>query len=320
MIRCFFVLLTVIMICGCRQQDERNHPLYQKALKAQSAGNGSEAAMIFNELLKRRPRSVLAHLKLAAVYDELLNDPAMAVVHYRAYLEAAPDAPDAGEVRAWMLRAEKRYYEILKKRYEPAEEKTVTQETGNTVAAVEKKIVEKLFEPEKTSVPEKIAGSENVTPEKVADAAPGAENKDIAYKTPENIPEEKSSEDKEKIAGLEKRLEQYQARHRMMLMELERLRALTANRTSSAVEFSEAAALPKAAVPSAADNISVEQALSYTVKSGDTPGSIARKMYGRSSLYRLILRANPQIDERRLRPGTVLKIPRINAEKKGVLQ
>ena len=87
MIRCFFVLLTVIMICGCRQQDERNHPLYQKALKAQSAGNGSDAAMIFNELLKRRPRSVLAHLKLAAVYDELLNDPAMAVVHYRAYLD-----------------------------------------------------------------------------------------------------------------------------------------------------------------------------------------------------------------------------------------
>ncbi|MBO5722697.1 MAG: LysM peptidoglycan-binding domain-containing protein [Lentisphaeria bacterium] len=314
----FWVLLTIILICGCSRQDERNHPLYQKALKAQSAGNGSDAAMIFNELLKRRPRSVLAHLKLAAVYDELLNDPAMAVVHYRAYLDAAPDAPDAEEVRAWMLRAEKRHYEILKKRYETTDGKTVVPEPENTAAAAEEKTAEESTGTGQVPETEKNAVAEAATPTENPAEAPAVETKNIAEKTPESVPEEKSSADKEKIAGLEKRLEQYQARHRMMIAELERLRSMARNKTAASADAS--APVTTAAVPADADNISGEQALNYTVKSGDTPGSIARKMYGRSSLYRIILRANPQIDERRLRPGTVLKIPRINTEKKGALQ
>ena len=47
----------------------------------------------------------------------------------------------------------------------------------------------------------------------------------------------------------------------------------------------------------------------YTVVSGDSPGRIARKVYGKSSMYNLIMQANPKLDARKLRPGMKLIIP-----------
>ena len=50
----------------------------------------------------------------------------------------------------------------------------------------------------------------------------------------------------------------------------------------------------------------------YVVKSGDTPGSIAHKYYGKASHYDLILRANPQIkDPKQIPIGTKLRIPKL---------
>jgi len=50
----------------------------------------------------------------------------------------------------------------------------------------------------------------------------------------------------------------------------------------------------------------------YVVKSGDTPGSIAHKFYGKASHYDLILKANPQIkDPKQIPIGTKLRIPKL---------
>ena len=48
---------------------------------------------------------------------------------------------------------------------------------------------------------------------------------------------------------------------------------------------------------------------SYTVQSGDSPWSIAQKVYGDGSKYTLIMSANNISDSTRLRVGMVLKIP-----------
>ena len=48
---------------------------------------------------------------------------------------------------------------------------------------------------------------------------------------------------------------------------------------------------------------------SYTVKSGDTLGKIAKKFFGKSSEVDLILEANPGLNPRRLKIGTKLLIP-----------
>jgi nucleoid-associated protein YgaU len=48
----------------------------------------------------------------------------------------------------------------------------------------------------------------------------------------------------------------------------------------------------------------------YTVKAGDTPMSIARRTMGSAQRWREIMRANPGLDENRLRIGQTIKIPR----------
>ena len=49
----------------------------------------------------------------------------------------------------------------------------------------------------------------------------------------------------------------------------------------------------------------------YTVRSGDTPGEIARRFYGSAAEYRRILKANNLTDSTGLRIGQKLKIPPI---------
>ena len=47
----------------------------------------------------------------------------------------------------------------------------------------------------------------------------------------------------------------------------------------------------------------------YTVQSGDSPWTIAQKVYGDGTKYKLIMDANGLTDQTRLRVGMVLKIP-----------
>lgn len=48
----------------------------------------------------------------------------------------------------------------------------------------------------------------------------------------------------------------------------------------------------------------------YTIKSGDTPMAIARKTLGSAQRWRDIMKANPGLDENRLRVGQTIKIPK----------
>jgi nucleoid-associated protein YgaU len=54
-----------------------------------------------------------------------------------------------------------------------------------------------------------------------------------------------------------------------------------------------------------------EEPRTYTVQPGDTLSSIAKQVYGASSLWRIIFEANRNIlsDPGRIRPGQVLIIP-----------
>jgi nucleoid-associated protein YgaU len=53
----------------------------------------------------------------------------------------------------------------------------------------------------------------------------------------------------------------------------------------------------------------------YTVQKGDTLGAIAKKMYGKSSLYPKIFEANTPMlkDPDKIYPGQVLRIPPLDA-------
>ena len=272
--RVILLLSAVILLAGCGKSDERNHPLFQKAERAQSAGNGTEAAELFNELLNRRPRSVYAHLRLAAVYDELLNEPLAATFHYRKYLELMPDAPDADDVRAWLKACEKRFYESMKAKLEPPEPIPPVPESENSAS-------EKAApQPGQTAdnAPKSAAAASEPTPQSAASAA------------------EAEAAAKE-IAELKKQLSQHQVRYKLLQQELEKLRK---NATPASV-------LSTGNNPPASTSTAVGQ--TYRIQPGDTPGKIARKVYGKSSLYTIILRANPKLDERKLRPGMIINLP-----------
>ena len=301
---------TAILLAGCAESDERRHPLYQKAMRARSAGNGAEAAGCLEELLKRRPRSIYTHLRLANIYDEMLNEPLQALVHYRCYLENYPDAPDAEEVSAWILQAEKKLYGLYKTRFDQTAGTTSVPPVPPEVDNVDKPLSASAVETEKTSEKNSLApapAGENVAAvETPAGNVSDAEKKVVADLTAE-------------IESLKVQLKRYQARHAVMIPELERLRR-SAEKQTPETETANTVAAPAAktavntavntaaavATPEAADSAGKRY---YTVVSGDSPGRIARKVYGRSSLYTLIMQANPRLDARKLRPGMKLVIP-----------
>lgn len=275
------MLAVLTVFCGCSESNERRHPLYQKALKAQNSGNGSDAALYFEELLKRRPDYVHVHLRLATIYDELLNDPFLAVYHYRKYLAAAPDAPDADEVNAWQVNAEKRCYEQYKNKFASntgtAAALTAVPDSPATVPETE---IAAPAEP----APAEPASAEIGTPpdqQQTAAAAPAAE---LAAIQAEN-------------ENLRHQLSLYQARHKMMILELTKLRKIHAVKT------------PENAAPEPPASSLAGSMKKYQVVNGDTPAKIAYKVYGKSSLFPVIMRANPHIDARKLRPGMILNIP-----------
>lgn len=284
-------LLAVIFLTACSQNDERRHPLYQKAVRARSSGNGAEAAGYLEELLKRRPRSIYAHLLLANIYDEMLREPLMALVHYRSYLEKYPDAPDAEEVTAWITQSEKRLYAFYKERFEKS----------GTAPLPEAPAVEEVTIPAEDAV------------------KPGSAGLQTAAGNPGEAPAADNDARTLEIEQLKAQLKRYQARHAVMVPELERLRKLVKTPAVPAVAQAAGTAPAKAEVrkntlsaekPAAAGEQNEKSSVRYyTVVSGDSPGRIARKVYGKSSMYNLIMQANPKLDARKLRPGMKLVIP-----------
>lgn len=302
-------LMLINFICGCSEGDERHHPLFRQGEIALSNGHALEALQHFHALLKRRPNGVYTHLRLASVYDELLDDPLNALLHYNCYLSAFPNAPDAAEVEAWKLRAEKRCYEMLKQRFEaPAGEAEDNAETNGSSA-----LSENTASDNTNTQSEPVAVIAGNTPEN-----PSAAAQEPAEKAPENAAEKTpavpatpavSDDQSREIAELKEQLARFQARYRFMQMELERLRALQKTQAGTAagtIPSPASAAESNAEASAEADSSGVRK---YTVQAGDTPGRIARKFYGKSSLYNHIMQANPQVDARRMRPGTVLVIP-----------
>ena len=65
---------------------------------------------------------------------------------------------------------------------------------------------------------------------------------------------------------------------------------------------------PVATAPTNAELIP-PQFRDYTIQSGDTFESIARREFGASSKWTVIANANPYVDPRRIRPGRVIRIP-----------
>ena len=277
------VAVLTLCLTGCSDRDETHHPLFQKGVRARSDGDGAAAAECFENLLLRRPRAVRAHLELAGVYDELLDEPLLAAVHYRVYLERFPDHPDAAAIRAWQQAAERRFCEKWLKMQRPEKE---SAETGT----------ESLPEAGKTASGSSAEPSGGGT--SGADISGAESPVPTTAKAGEPVPGEAVlTELREENRVLREYLAECKKQIALLNGEVRRLNAASG---ASAVS------------PAPGGGGS-----EYTVQPGDTPGGIARKVYGSHRLYSEIMRANPGVNERSLRPGMVLRIPPLSAAQGG---
>lgn len=75
-------------------------------LRLAQQGKYREAEKMFLKALSENPADATIHFNLGLLYDQGLNSPAKALLHYKRYLELQPNAADAGQVRAWVLELE----------------------------------------------------------------------------------------------------------------------------------------------------------------------------------------------------------------------
>jgi tetratricopeptide (TPR) repeat protein len=76
---------------------------YNFALTLREAHYPIDAANELRELLNTAPNEARAHLALANLYAQQLDEHALARSHYQRFLDLAPNHADASAVRQWLV-------------------------------------------------------------------------------------------------------------------------------------------------------------------------------------------------------------------------
>lgn len=139
------VMVTGVMLggvsCGLYESKESAHPFFMNAQKFRKNGDYQNAVVFFNKYLKVKPDSARAHLELASLYDENMNQPLMAVYHYQCFLELDPRSQDAANVKQWLETAKKKYYFKTRLEYNDPEDVASLQNSLVMTEKEQKKIL-----------------------------------------------------------------------------------------------------------------------------------------------------------------------------------
>ncbi|OGV51617.1 MAG: hypothetical protein A2017_08455 [Lentisphaerae bacterium GWF2_44_16] len=115
----FLSFAALLLLCSCDGQvNERSHPLFVKAQNLRNQDNYADAVKYYEEYLLINPKSARTHSELATLYDDQMDDPLMAVYHYRQYLKYEPESSEVETIGKWLKAAEKKYYLKLKESYQ----------------------------------------------------------------------------------------------------------------------------------------------------------------------------------------------------------
>ena len=105
--RIFLLLALTGLLAGC-DGPAATDPRMKLAEKCREEGDFKAAERQIVRYLAAHPDSAEAHLKLASLYDESLDDPVGAVYHYREFLRLDPGSPLREEVEKWMRASQRR--------------------------------------------------------------------------------------------------------------------------------------------------------------------------------------------------------------------
>jgi tetratricopeptide (TPR) repeat protein len=100
----FVILVAMLLSWGCGQvgqQDlrERNNRIVARAYEELEAGNHKDAATLFRKALDNYPMLARPHLDLAIILHERRGDYIRAIYHYQRYLELRPESEKAAMIR-----------------------------------------------------------------------------------------------------------------------------------------------------------------------------------------------------------------------------
>ena len=85
-------LFTASFIVGCSSDPEsKANPYYVSGITARQNNEFSKAAEAFQRCLRINPNHADAHLQLAGLYEEYLDNMNRAMYHYAMYIELNPD-------------------------------------------------------------------------------------------------------------------------------------------------------------------------------------------------------------------------------------
>lgn len=88
------LVLLVLAAAGCGEADALKHPLVRKGDHYRDVGDYRLALEFYRRAAEKFPRQPGPHLRLAALYDEALDDPLGAAWHYGEFLRLAPHSPE----------------------------------------------------------------------------------------------------------------------------------------------------------------------------------------------------------------------------------
>ncbi len=88
------------------QRQQRLNMHFNMAAVYARDGRFAEAEYEYLQALRLDPSDADIHFNLAILYDDHLNQPDKATLHYRRYLQLNPHGEDADRVRSWLMRLE----------------------------------------------------------------------------------------------------------------------------------------------------------------------------------------------------------------------
>ncbi len=116
------LFLIIVFVAGCfsnnRNALNESNSFYINAEKLKREGKFNNSVEAFFQCLRHSPGSYKAHLQLAMIFEDNLDDLSQAIVHYQHYINKSPEKNQTSVVEKWLQRAEKKYYNSLKMKYE----------------------------------------------------------------------------------------------------------------------------------------------------------------------------------------------------------
>lgn len=105
--RAFLLVCSCALLFGCNpqpdgQSDDQRDPFFQLGSKLVKERDYKGAVDAFEKALELNPRSVMAHYELGLLYENRMNEPAIALFHYKQVLRHQPNGHPAEIVMARM--------------------------------------------------------------------------------------------------------------------------------------------------------------------------------------------------------------------------